>query len=141
MLEVELTESLLMQDTEMAVNLLREVKTLGHDIWIDDFGTGYSSLAYLQRFPLAGLKIDKSFVREMDTNDQDGSIVAAIIALAHSLRLSVVAEGVETVEHQAALRARGCDVAQGYLYSRPVPASAFEKWVLGWERNRIARAG
>ncbi|MBI4696462.1 MAG: EAL domain-containing protein [Gammaproteobacteria bacterium] len=140
MLEVELTESLLMQDTEMAVNLLREIKALGHDIWIDDFGTGYSSLAYLQSFPLAGLKIDKSFVREMDTNDHDGSIVGAIIALAHSLRLSVVAEGVETVEHQAALRARGCDVAQGYLYSRPVPASEFEEWVLDWERSRIARA-
>jgi len=128
-MEVELTESLLMTDTEQSISMLAELRALGIDVWIDDFGTGYSSLAYLRRFPIAGVKVDQTFVREMDTNTNDAAIVAAVIALARSLNLEVVAEGVESRLHLAALAAQQCDYAQGYLYSPPLPAAAFARWV------------
>jgi EAL domain-containing protein (putative c-di-GMP-specific phosphodiesterase class I) len=96
---------------------------------MDDFGVGYSSLAYLHTFPLSTLKVDRSFVSRVDQSDNDCAIVGAIIAMATSLNLHVIAEGVETIEQEAFLKARGCNAAQGYLYSRPVPADQFERLV------------
>ncbi|MBF0324692.1 MAG: EAL domain-containing protein [Alphaproteobacteria bacterium] len=124
-LDLELTESMLMADGESTLRLLRQLADLGVSLSIDDFGTGYSSLAYLKRFPVNTVKIDRAFVRDLD-HDEDGRVIAnAIISLAHSLSLSTIAEGVET-ESQAALLARhGCDEIQGFLIGRPVPAADF----------------
>ena len=126
-LELELTESMVMNDVESAVTILRELKELGVKIAIDDFGTGYSSLSYLRRFPIDVLKIDQSFVHDITRAEEDAAIVGAIISLAHSLRLQVIAEGVETNEQLEFLRENGCDQVQGYLFSRPVPAPQFEE--------------
>jgi diguanylate cyclase (GGDEF)-like protein/PAS domain S-box-containing protein len=123
-LEIEITESLMMNDVDAAIVTLKELKTLGVSLSIDDFGTGYSSLAYLKRFPIDNLKIDRSFVSDIVTGDEEAAIVSAIIALAHNLRLQVTAEGVETVEQLRYLQKRGCDKMQGYLFSKPVPAHA-----------------
>lgn len=122
LLEIEITESSLMSDAEKTIGILRELKALGVRISIDDFGTGYSSLAYLKLFPVDKLKIDMMFIREMTTNESDASITSTIIHLAHSLKLKVVAEGVETQEQLDFLRQRGCDEYQGYLFSKPLPA-------------------
>jgi diguanylate cyclase (GGDEF)-like protein/PAS domain S-box-containing protein len=125
-LELELTESMVMTDVDHAITILRDLKQLGVHIAIDDFGTGYSSLSYLRRFPIDVLKIDQSFVRDITLGDDGAAIVRTIISLAHSLRLQVIAEGVETAEQLAYLRERGCDQVQGYLFSRPLPAPEFE---------------
>jgi diguanylate cyclase (GGDEF)-like protein/PAS domain S-box-containing protein len=125
-LELELTESMVMTDVDHAITILRDLKQLGVQIAIDDFGTGYSSLSYLRRFPIDVLKIDQSFVADITLEEDGAAIVRTIISLAHSLRLQVVAEGVETMEQLAYLRAHGCDQAQGYLFSRPVAAPEFE---------------
>jgi diguanylate cyclase (GGDEF)-like protein/PAS domain S-box-containing protein len=125
-LELELTEGTVMHDVDHAIEVLRNLKALGVHISIDDFGTGYSSLSYLRRFPIDVLKIDQSFVRELSTDKDDAAIVRAIVMLAHSLRLQVIAEGVETSEQLDFLRAEGCDMMQGYHYSRPVGTAAFE---------------
>ncbi len=125
-LEVELTESMVMNDVDNAITILRTLKELGTHISIDDFGTGYSSLSYLRRFPIDVLKIDQSFVNESTVDPDAAAIVVAIISLAHSLRLRVIAEGVETAEQLEFLRAQGCDEMQGYYFSRPVGADAFE---------------
>ena len=124
LLEIELTESALMLHAAKTVALLQRLKSLGVQISIDDFGTGYSSLAYLKRFPINTVKIDQTFVRDITTDPDDAAITLAIISLAHSLKLKVVAEGVETREQLDFLRAHGCDQAQGYLLARPMPADA-----------------
>ncbi len=125
-LEVELTESLVMSDVELAVGILKHLKSVGVQLSIDDFGTGYSSLAYLKRFPIDALKIDQSFVRDITNDQDDAAIVASIISLAHNLRLQVIAEGVETNEQIAFLRRQHCDEIQGFYFSPPVSSEAFE---------------
>ncbi|PCJ14284.1 MAG: GGDEF domain-containing protein [Gammaproteobacteria bacterium] len=120
LLELELTESLLMDDIKNTVYTLEAIRNMGVCISLDDFGTGYSSLSYLKKFPIDILKIDKSFVQEVDKNSDDAAITKAIIAMAHSLGLGVIAEGVETKEHLSFLKDEGCDCIQGYLISRPV---------------------
>lgn len=111
--------------------MLDRLKALGVRLAIDDFGTGYSSLAYLKLFPLDVLKIDKRFIDDIPAHRDDMEIVTAIIAMAHSLRLKVLAEGVENKEQLAYLKTQGCDQFQGYLTSRPVPAAEFEKLLQG----------
>jgi diguanylate cyclase (GGDEF)-like protein/PAS domain S-box-containing protein len=125
LLELEITEGTIMYHAETAVALLQQLHLLGVQLSVDDFGTGYSSLAYLKRFPVQRLKIDQSFVRDLTTNADDASIVAAVIAMAKSLKLGVVAEGVETREQLAFLAGLHCDDYQGYYFSRPVPAEEF----------------
>ena len=126
-LELELTESMVMHNVEQATSIMANLKALGVQLSIDDFGTGYSSLAYLRHFPIDVLKIDKTFVSDITHSDDDAAIVRAIISLAHSLRLKVIAEGVETEQQLAFLRQHGCDQMQGYLFSRPLAAPAFEE--------------
>ena len=123
LLEFELTESLLMKDAEEAVRVLRHLKDYGVQLSVDDFGTGYSSLAYLKRFPLDSLKIDRAFIRDCTTDADDATIALSIINLAHSLKLKVVAEGVETEGQLNFLRARGCDQMQGYFFAKPMDAA------------------
>ena len=123
-LEIELTESMLVDSTEHAISVMARLKAIGVAISIDDFGTGYSSLGYLKRFPIDSLKIDRSFVQDLRTSATDAAIVDAISALAHSLGLGLVAEGVEEVGQADFLRARYCTELQGYYFSRPVPADA-----------------
>jgi EAL domain-containing protein (putative c-di-GMP-specific phosphodiesterase class I) len=126
LLELELTESHLMQNIAEKAGLLRRLGELGVGIAIDDFGTGYSSLAYLRSLPVDAIKIDGSFVRDLHADADDSAIVQAIVAMAHALRLTVVAEGVETPEQLQALRVLGCDEYQGYLESPALPAADFE---------------
>jgi EAL domain-containing protein (putative c-di-GMP-specific phosphodiesterase class I) len=121
-LEMELTESMIMHDAELAIATLRELKALGVRLSVDDFGTGYSSLSYLQRLPIGTLKIDKSFVQAIGGGDPDAGVLArAIISLGHSLHLKVVAEGVETEAQLAFLKQHRCDEAQGFYFARPMP--------------------
>ena len=121
-LTLEITEGIAMKNVDQNIRMLEELRALGLSISIDDFGTGYSSLAYLKRFPLNTLKIDRSFIQDITTNMDDREITKAIIAMGQNLRLKVLAEGVETIEQIEILRASGCDYIQGYYYSRPLPA-------------------
>ena len=125
-LEIELTETSLMDDPDLAISLFKQIRRMGVSIALDDFGTGYSSLSHLRRFPLDILKIDQSFIRDVGTQNEDGAIVRAIITMAHELGMKVVAEGVETREHYHFLEQERCDIVQGYLISRPVTAEAME---------------
>src|SRR5476651_1661441 len=125
-LELELTESILMREVSEAMQILDGLKRLGLSIAVDDFGTGYSSLNYLKQFPIDVLKIDRTFVDGLPSGEQDAQIARAIIAMAHSLNLAVIAEGVETHEQLDFLREHGCDEVQGYLFGRPMPANRFE---------------
>ncbi|RON11124.1 diguanylate phosphodiesterase [Pseudomonas brassicacearum] len=125
-LELELTESILMREVSEAMQILAGLKNLGLSIAVDDFGTGYSSLNYLKQFPIDVLKIDRTFVDGLPSGEQDAQIARAIIAMAHSLNLAVIAEGVETHEQLEFLREHGCDEVQGYLFGRPMPANRFE---------------
>ena len=124
-LELELTESAVMEDAEQSISVLRELSELGVRISVDDFGTGYSSLSYLRRLPLDKLKIDRAFIREVVTSRDDAEIVRAIVSLAHALRLQVIAEGVETPDQLEFLNSLGCDQYQGFHFSAPVPSNAF----------------
>jgi EAL domain-containing protein (putative c-di-GMP-specific phosphodiesterase class I) len=125
LLELEITESQLMHDPDHAIRVLERLGAAGLRIAVDDFGTGYSSLAYLTRFPLASLKIDRSFVADVLSDEADATIVRTIIEMAHTLGFTVVAEGVERDSQAAFLRKLGCEQAQGFLFARPMPARDF----------------
>jgi len=128
-LELELTEGIMMGDTQAAMTFLTQMHELGVRLSIDDFGTGFSSLNYLKKMPLDRLKIDRSFVRDIETDESDAAIVRSIISLGHRLKLRVIAEGVETLEQLDFLRVRGCDEIQGYYFSRPLPADEFVRFI------------
>jgi len=137
-LEIEITEGVLMQDDQVVLETFDWLRSLGVTVAIDDFGTGYSSLSYLGRFPIDVVKIDGSFVYDLDENEGHRLIVRAITNLCHCLNLKVVAEGVESLAHADYLRSIDCDIAQGYHYGRPMPALNFEAW-LAAERDAAAR--
>ncbi len=124
-LDIEITESMAIENMERAQEVVYRLRGVGIQTAIDDFGAGHSSLSRLTEFPVSSLKIDRSFVARMDSDDDQHAIVASVVALGHSLGLTVVAEGVETPAQLAALRLLECDVLQGFLFSRPVPASEF----------------
>jgi diguanylate cyclase (GGDEF)-like protein/PAS domain S-box-containing protein len=138
-LAIELTESTILKNADLAIDTLREFKLMGIQISIDDFGTGYSSLSYLKRFPVDALKIDRSFVNDCIENADDAAIVSAIISMAHSLKLQVVAEGVETGSQLEFLRAQNCDKMQGYLISPPMAASQFAAFLSHWASSLSLR--
>jgi len=138
-LELEVTESMLMHDPQCAVDMLTEIRAKGVvHIDVDDFGTGYSSLSYLKRFPIDALKLDKSFVDDLPHDEDDVAISRAVIALAHSLKLQVIAEGVEKAEQLVFLRQHGCDIIQGYLISPPLPADRFVQLVQDYRQKQEA---
>ncbi len=130
-IDLEITETIAMQDAENSIQKMHQLKQLGVHLSMDDFGTGYSSLSYLHQFPLDVLKIDRSFVKDIEGKQSDGAIARAVIAMAHSMDLEVIAEGVETEEQYAFLQQYDCNVIQGYLISQPVPAAEFEKLLRG----------
>jgi EAL domain-containing protein (putative c-di-GMP-specific phosphodiesterase class I) len=125
-LELEITESLIMEDVKHSISCLHAIRALGLTVAIDDFGTGFSSLSYLSKLPVDTLKIDRSFVIDMTLTPEGLALVSTIINLAHALQLTVVAEGVETAEQERLLRQLNCDEMQGFLFSKPVPADLFE---------------
>ena len=137
LLELEITESMVMQDLARTVRLLHEIKDLGITLSIDDFGTGYSSMAMVRELPIDALKIDRSFVREIGRDAEGKAIINAIIALGRALDLIVVAEGVETKEQEAFLREQKCDEEQGYLISIPLPADEFAAFLAHQTRARL----
>jgi EAL domain-containing protein (putative c-di-GMP-specific phosphodiesterase class I) len=126
-LEIEITESMVMHDVQAAIRILHELKALGVGLSVDDFGTGYSSLSYLRRLPLDTLKIDRTFVHDIaDAQEGDGGLLAkAIISLGHSLKLKIIAEGVENDAELEFLKAHACDQVQGFYFSKPVSAEEF----------------
>jgi EAL domain-containing protein (putative c-di-GMP-specific phosphodiesterase class I) len=126
LVELEVTESAFMEDIQQTIQKLKQLHSLGVELAIDDFGTGYSSLSYLRQFPIDRLKIDQSFIRNALNNSDDAAIAKTIIGLGRSLNLKVIAEGVETEQHEIFLLAEGCDEVQGYRYSRPIPAEKLE---------------
>jgi len=128
-LHLEITESVAMHNIERTAERLKELSEMGVQIYIDDFGTGYSSLNYLKRLPIECLKIDKSFIRDIEDDSDDRTIISAVTAMAHKMRLKVIAEGVETQEQFSFLRFAGCDEVQGFLFSRPLPAENFEELI------------
>jgi diguanylate cyclase (GGDEF)-like protein len=129
-LELELTESIIMQNAEFTINVLSKLQTMGVKVAIDDFGTGYSSLSYLKHFPVNTLKIDRCFIQDVTSDRHDATISLAIIDLAHSLSLQVIAEGVETMEQVQFLKEHSCDQIQGYFFSPPLPQLEFEKMLI-----------
>ena len=132
-LELEITESMLMRDPEPAIAALAALQSQAIRIAIDDFGTGHSSLAYLRRLPVTRLKIDRSFVSGIGQQDSDEQICRTVIALANSLQLETLAEGVEHLHQASFLRHEGCELAQGYFYGRPMSPEAFQNWLVGRE--------
>jgi len=133
-LELEITESLLMNNEEETLSALQELKQMGLRLSIDDFGTGYSSLSYLKNFPVDRLKIDRSFVRGIPGQERDAALMSAIIAMAHNLNLKVVAEGVENEAQLAFLRERRCDEMQGFLFSKPLDANVLQQQLIEGRR-------
>jgi EAL domain-containing protein (putative c-di-GMP-specific phosphodiesterase class I) len=126
-----------MEDLETAIARLLQLKSTGIQLSIDDFGTGYSSLSYLYRLPIDTLKIDRSFVSRIGAQGEDSEIVETIVALAHHLKLDVIAEGVETAEQLAQLQALGCEYGQGYYFSRPVDAETASDLIETWSESRL----
>ncbi len=141
LLELEITESMMMENPDLAAETLLEIKAMGVHVSIDDFGTGYSSLARLKKFPIESVKIDRSFIRDIAVDPDDAAIVSAVIAMAHSLRLKVIAEGVETHDQVRFLRDRNCDEMQGFLFSRPVEAAEILAFVHRHSANRLEIVG
>ena len=129
-LELEITETTLMEDTDRTIRLLDALYGMGLHLTIDDFGTGYSSLSALQRFPISTLKIDRSFVRDVTVDKDDATMVTTIIQMARGLQLDVVAEGVESQQQLDFLRALGCDYAQGHLFGDPMTAAEFRNLLI-----------
>nr|WP_200859178.1 EAL domain-containing protein [Arthrobacter nitrophenolicus] len=129
LLQLEITETALMSDPAAALESLTALKNLGVGLAVDDFGTGYSSLTYLKKFPINELKIDRSFITGLGSDSGDAAIVGSCIDLAHAVGIRAVAEGVETSGQEQALRAMGCDLAQGFLFARPLPAPLLEEWL------------
>jgi diguanylate cyclase (GGDEF)-like protein/PAS domain S-box-containing protein len=138
LLELELTEGLLLEATEDTRLQLDQLKSFGLTLAMDDFGTGYSSLSYLKKFPIDIIKIDRSFIHEIPDNQDDMEITSAVIAMAHNLKLKVVAEGIETAEQLAFLRRHRCDVGQGYLFDRPIPGAELPAMLKRYPRGPIA---
>lgn len=138
LLELELTEGLLLEATEDTHRQLDELKALGLTLAMDDFGTGYSSLSYLKKFPIDIIKIDRSFINEIPDNQDDMEITSAVVAMAHNLKLKVVAEGIETPEQLAFLRRHRCDVGQGYLFDRPIPGRELSEKLRRYPRGPVA---
>ena len=138
LLELELTEGLLLEATDDTHQQLEQLKKLGLTLAMDDFGTGYSSLSYLKKFPIDIIKIDRSFIHEIPDNQDDMEITSAVIAMAHNLKIKVVAEGIETAEQLAFLRRHRCDVGQGYLFDRPIPGSELIAKLKRYPRGPIA---
>lgn len=134
-LELEITESVFMENMQTAIDILTQLHKLGVELAVDDFGTGYSSLSYLRQFPIDRLKIDQSFIRNALVNSDDRMIAKTIITLGHSLNLKVIAEGVETVDHEDFLREEGCDEVQGFKYTKPLPQDQFREYVVNYNRN------
>ncbi|SNY51415.1 PAS domain S-box-containing protein/diguanylate cyclase (GGDEF) domain-containing protein [Arsukibacterium tuosuense] len=137
--EIELTESVLLENTEQVITKLQQLRELGVKISIDDFGTGYSSLSYLKRLPIDKLKIDRSFIQDIVSDKRDAAISKAIISLAHHLNIKVIAEGVENEAQAALLRKNLCDEYQGYYFGRPMPADKLEHYLQNYQQNRIIR--
>jgi EAL domain-containing protein (putative c-di-GMP-specific phosphodiesterase class I) len=138
---LEITETALIEETTEAKETLEAIAALGVHIALDDFGTGYSSLAHLRQFPVDILKIDRSFVDRVETNDRERQIVAAVTAMAHVLKMNVIAEGIETVGQLTQLSDLGCDYAQGYLLARPVRPEALELLLRAQESAHVASSG
>jgi EAL domain-containing protein (putative c-di-GMP-specific phosphodiesterase class I) len=136
MLELEITEGVFVKHEESVLERMSQLRAMGIRLSVDDFGTGYSSLSYLKKLPVNTLKIDQSFVRNIEPNNEDARICRAIIRLAHDLGLDVVAEGIEWQSHIDFLNAESCDIGQGYLISRPLPASDIPAFISKWKSER-----
>jgi diguanylate cyclase (GGDEF)-like protein/PAS domain S-box-containing protein len=139
MVVVEITERLLLDANTQVSERLAQYQQAGVQVALDDFGTGYSALSYLKKFPIDYVKIDRAFVRELETSSEDEALCHAIIVMAHSLGMQVVAEGIETKQQMEILRAMGCDYGQGFYFSRPLRAEAFEAWMHEWQQHTVAQ--